>query len=71
MDERAWLSYDSPIHNSSFVGMTHRPHFHHYRDNWRNSDLPLARKVALFVRNNARKVARLSDCCGNYGEPGC
>lgn len=33
--------------------------------------MPLSRKLYLVVRNNWRKVRTLSDCCGNYGEPGC
>jgi hypothetical protein len=33
--------------------------------------LPLPRKLYLFVHNNWRKMRTLSDCCGNYGEPGC
>jgi hypothetical protein len=33
--------------------------------------MPLGRKMKLMVRNNWRKVRTRSDCCGNYGEPGC
>jgi hypothetical protein len=33
--------------------------------------MPLRRKMGLFLRNNWRKVQTRSDCCGNYGEPGC
>jgi hypothetical protein len=39
-------------------------------ENWRQP-LPLAWKVRLAVRNNLRKIRMRSDCCGNYGEPGC
>ncbi len=39
--------------------------------NWTNSDLPFLAKVGKLVKNNAKKVATLSHCCGNYGEPGC
>jgi hypothetical protein len=28
-------------------------------------------KVRLALANNWRKVRTRSDCCGNYGEPGC
>ncbi|MBN1219381.1 MAG: hypothetical protein JXM69_10665 [Anaerolineae bacterium] len=33
--------------------------------------MPLRRKVKLFLRNNWLKIRTRSDCCGNYGEPGC
>jgi hypothetical protein len=33
--------------------------------------MPLRRKLYLFFRNNWRKIQTRSDCCGNYGEPGC
>jgi hypothetical protein len=33
--------------------------------------MPLTRKIRLVLRNNWRKARTLSDCCGNYGEPGC
>ena len=33
--------------------------------------MPIGRKLKLFVRNNLIKVRTVSDCCGNYGEPGC
>jgi hypothetical protein len=33
--------------------------------------LPLHRRLRLFVRNNWIKLRTRSDCCGNYGEPGC
>ena len=33
--------------------------------------MPLRAKVKLVVRNNWRKARMRSDCCGNYGEPGC
>jgi hypothetical protein len=35
------------------------------------ADMPLWRKMWLFMRNNARKILRLKGCCGNHGEPGC
>ncbi|GIU99991.1 MAG: hypothetical protein KatS3mg014_1607 [Actinomycetota bacterium] len=37
--------------------------------NWRGSDAPLPRKLALTVRNRARALAR--GCCGHPGQPGC
>jgi hypothetical protein len=33
--------------------------------------MPLGRKLALLVRNNYLKLRRGSNCCGNYGQPGC
>jgi hypothetical protein len=33
--------------------------------------MPLRRKLYLFLRNNWLKIRTRSDCCGNYGEPGC
>jgi hypothetical protein len=33
--------------------------------------LPLTLKLRLLARNNWRKLRTRSDCCGNYGEPGC
>lgn len=33
--------------------------------------MPPGRKVKLILRNQWRKMSTLSDCCGNYGEPGC
>ncbi len=33
--------------------------------------MPAARKIRLVVRNNALKIARLQNCCGHPGEPGC
>ncbi len=33
--------------------------------------MPWHRKVRLVLRNNWIKLRTRSDCCGNYGEPGC
>ena len=33
--------------------------------------MPLRRKLRLIARNNWIKIRTRSDCCGNYGEPGC
>ena len=40
---------------------------------WQNlkQPLPLGLKVRLAVLNTLRKIETRSDCCGNYGEPGC
>jgi hypothetical protein len=39
-------------------------------DNLR-TPMPLGKKIRLFIRNNALKIARLKTCCGHPGEPGC
>jgi hypothetical protein len=33
--------------------------------------IPLRRKLYLVLRNNWIKIRTRSNCCGNYGEPGC
>jgi hypothetical protein len=33
--------------------------------------MPLDRKIKLIFRNNWIKLRTQSECCGNYGEPGC
>lgn len=33
--------------------------------------MPVSRKLRLILRNNWIKIRTASDCCGNYGEPGC
>ncbi len=34
--------------------------------------MPRSRKVKLVLRNLSRRIyPRPSNCCGNYGEPGC
>lgn len=35
------------------------------------SDEPLTKKMVMVPKNMYRRVVQLSDCCGNYGEPGC
>jgi len=39
--------------------------------NWRSFEGPFHVKLRLAVRNNWIKIRTRSDCCGNYGEPGC
>ncbi len=39
--------------------------------NWREYEAPFHVKLRLAVRNNWTKIRTRSDCCGNYGEPGC
>jgi hypothetical protein len=34
-------------------------------------DAPFPAKVRLALANSWTKVRTRSDCCGNYGEPGC
>ena len=33
--------------------------------------MPLRRKIRIILRNNWTKLRTRSDCCGNFGEPGC
>jgi hypothetical protein len=33
--------------------------------------MPFSKKIFLLARNNALKIAKRKNCCGNYGEPGC
>ncbi len=39
--------------------------------NWREYEGPFHEKLRLAIRNNWTKIRTRSDCCGNYGEPGC
>ena len=38
---------------------------------WRTSDEHFLTKTRLAIKNQLIKARTLSDCCGNYGEPGC
>jgi hypothetical protein len=33
--------------------------------------MPFRRKLNLVLRNYWIRIRTRSDCCGNYGEPGC
>ncbi len=35
------------------------------------SDEPLTKKVVMIPKNMYRRAVQMSECCGNYGEPGC
>jgi hypothetical protein len=39
--------------------------------NFSDDDAPFPTKVRLALANSWRKVRTRSDCCGNYGQPGC
>jgi hypothetical protein len=39
--------------------------------NLSTDDAPFPRRVRLVLANSWRKVRARSDCCGNYGQPGC
>jgi hypothetical protein len=52
-------------------GERRQPSFRALVTNWRTYDAPFATKLRLLLRNNWTKVQTRSDCCGNYGEPGC
>ena len=51
--------------------MARRYSFRNSFSNWHESDLPIAEKTRLLVKNNLIKVRTGSACCGNHGEPGC
>ncbi len=51
--------------------MPDSPSPEHVIRNWNEHDGPFVKKAWLLFRNNAKKVATLSTCCGNHGEPGC
>ncbi|MEW6186463.1 MAG: hypothetical protein AB1585_12080 [Thermodesulfobacteriota bacterium] len=34
-------------------------------------DMPLGRKIRLFLSNNWIKIKNRQNCCGHPGEPGC
>lgn len=35
------------------------------------ADMPLQRKLGRLLANNWTKIRIRSNCCGNYGQPGC
>jgi hypothetical protein len=39
--------------------------------NFSTYDAPFPTKVRLALANSWRKLRTRSDCCGNYGQPGC
>jgi hypothetical protein len=39
--------------------------------NFRTYEAPFQTRVRLVVANTWRKLRTRSDCCGNYGQPGC
>jgi len=51
--------------------MRQRPSLRAVFTNWRESELPVHRKLGAVLRNNWIKLRTRRDCCGNYGEPGC
>ncbi len=48
-----------------------RPSLRDFFRNFDDYDAPLDKKIRKALRNNARKIATLSECCGHPGEPGC
>ncbi len=37
--------------------------------NWSGSDLPVARRSVVLVKNRIKALRH--GCCGNHGQPGC
>jgi len=48
-----------------------RPSLRGFFTNWRESDLPVHRKLALTFRNWWIRIQKRQNCCGHLGEPGC
>ncbi len=48
-----------------------RPSLGAFFTNWRESQLPVHKKLALTFRNNWIKLRKRQSCCGHLGEPGC
>lgn len=48
-----------------------RPNPRDFVQNWTRSTLPMHKKVAQAMKNNAIKLKNGSNCCGNHGEVGC
>jgi hypothetical protein len=48
-----------------------RSNWNAFFTNFATYDASFPTKVRLALANNWRKVRTRSDCCGNYGEPGC
>ena len=43
-------------------------------DTWRNfweSDIPMAKRIRIAIKNNLIKALTRKNRCGNHGEPGC
>jgi hypothetical protein len=40
-------------------------------DNFRRSEIPLPRRVAIAARNLSLRLILRRTCCGHDGEPGC
>lgn len=48
-----------------------RPSWANVVTNWQRRDLTFAQKLRLQLKNSWLRVRRVSNCCGNPGEPGC
>jgi hypothetical protein len=46
-----------------------RGHSRDFFTNWSESDLPVAARSKVFVKNRAKALK--NGCCGNHGQPGC
>jgi hypothetical protein len=42
-----------------------------FLENFRTYDAPLPSKVRIALANLSKKARTRSNCCGNYGQPGC
>jgi hypothetical protein len=48
-----------------------RPSMGAFFTNWRESTLPVHKKLALTLRNQWTRLRKRQSCCGHLGEPGC
>jgi len=48
-----------------------RPSLKSFFANFDDYDGSWEKKVRKALRNNAKKITTLSECCGHPGEPGC
>jgi hypothetical protein len=66
------VSHDHHDHGHHDHGDGHpTPSLRSVFTNWRTYDAPFHVKLRLALRNTLIKIRTRSDCCGNYGEPGC
>lgn len=46
------------------------PYVRGFFTNWRESELPVRRKIAQTLKNRGVAFVK-GGCCGHHGEPGC
>lgn len=48
-----------------------RPSPNAFLINWKESNAPLHKKLAMLIKNNWIKLRTAKSCCGHPGEVGC